>query len=156
MISLRPNLLFTALNILLILAMISACKKEKTDWERCTDCDAEQLVGAYAGSADYYRYTDSVNYVLTNSNEVYFNLSKGTSDLQIQTGVINLFSASFSGIYNNTYYISFASGSQNLNATIWKKEGELKITGQVKKMTLVQGKPQLSELFDFEVYKKQE
>lgn len=140
--------------ILLLPLLLLSCKKDEAGWQRCDSCSNELILGEYSGTATHYRYTDSVNFVKTVSNEVYLTIKEEGSALRLQTGVINLFSADLSGIYNNTYYLSFAGSNQQLNATIWVKDEQIRITGTVKKTALVNNQTVLRELFDFETIKQ--
>lgn len=143
-----PFILFLPLLLLL------SCKKEEAAWQRCEPCSSELIVGEYSGRATHFRYSDSVNFVQTISHEVYLTVEEEGSALRLQTGVVNLFYASLSGLFSNTYYLSFAGANQQLNATIWLKDGQVRITGTVKKTAVVNDQPELRELFDFEVVKQ--
>ncbi len=144
----------TAMLLTTLLLLVFSCKKEEPGWQRCDACSSDLILGDYSGTATHYRYTDTVNFVATNSNEVYLNITEEGSSLHLQTGVVNLFSANLTGVYENTYYLSFAGSNQQLNGTIWIKDAQVRITGTVKKTATVNGQSQLLELFDFEVFKQ--
>ena len=133
---------------LLMLVLISSCKKDEAEWEWCTDCQQEAILGEYSGLANYLRFTDVENFIQKNNQEVILKLSESGSGLLAFTSVVNLFSSSISGTYTDGYYLQFAGNSQTFTSTIWRKENQIKLVGTVKK-TDSQG--EVREVLDFEV-----
>lgn len=134
--------------IFLLLVVTSSCKKDKADWEWCTDCQQEAILGEYTGLANYLRFTDSVNFTQKNNQEVILKLNENGSGLLAFTSVINLFSSSISGTYTDGYYLQFAGNSQTFTSTIWRKENQIKLVGTVKK---TDSEGEVREVLDFEV-----
>lgn len=136
-----------------ILGLLGAasCKKEVQDnWQLCSQCPAELIVGNYAGKADHVKRLDTANYVTTRGKEAYMIISATSSGIAVQCGVLNLFGASFSGIYQNSYYLTMPGFSSSLNCRIWRDGEKVKIAGTAKKLD---ASGETAELLDFEVYK---
>ncbi|HMM11126.1 MAG TPA: hypothetical protein PKE03_03420 [Bacteroidales bacterium] len=94
---------------------------------------------------------DTLNYVTTRNKEAYLNIVKTSTGISLQCGVVNLFSASFSGSYQNSYFITLPGFGSSLNCRVWHDGEKVKIVGTAKKLD---ASGETSELLDFEVYKK--
>lgn len=137
---------------LLSLLTVPACKKEEKDnWQLCSNCPVELIVGTYSGKADHIKKIDSINYVTTQNKDAYLTITKASTGIALQCGVVNLFSASFSGPYQNSYFIALPGFSSSLNCRVWHDGENVKIAGTAKKLD---SSGDTSELLDFEVYKK--
>jgi hypothetical protein len=143
---------FFAPTVFIFFIVISAgCKKETKDsWQLCSNCPVELIAGNYKGKADHVKRLDTLNYITTRNNEAYMIISATSTGIAVQCGVINLFGASFSGSYQNSYYITLPGFSSNLNCRVWRDGDKVKIVGTAKKLD---GMGETSELLDFEVYK---
>ncbi len=138
--------------LLLTVLIATGCKKEEADnWQLCSNCPVELIVGEYTGKADHVKKLDSLNYVTTRNKDAYLTITKTSTGISLQCGVVNLFGASFSGPYQNSYYITMPGFSSSLNCRVWRDGEKVKIAGTVKKL---EGSGDTSELLDFEVYKK--
>lgn len=138
--------------LLISMLIAPACKKEEKDnWQLCSNCAVELIVGTYSGKADHVKKIDSINYVTTQNKDAYLTITKTSSGIALQCGVVNLFSASFSGPYQNSYFITLSGFSSSLNCRVWRDGENVKIAGTAKKLD---SSGDTSELLDFEVYKK--
>ena len=136
--------------VFLLVILAGSCKKDKAEWEWCTDCKQETILGDYSGLANYLRFTDVENFIQKNNQEVILKLSESGSGLLAFTSVVNLFSSSISGTYTDGYYLQFAGNSQTFTSTIWRKENQIKLVGTVKK---TDSEGEVREVLDFEVIK---
>lgn len=141
----------TAIFAIALIIITLSCKKEvENNWELCSNCPTELLVGTYAGKAEHVKRLDTLNYVTTKDQDAYLTISATSSGISVQCGVVNLFGATFSGSYQNSYFISMTGFSSSLNCRVWRDGDKVKIVGTAKKL-LSSG--ETSELLDFEVYK---
>lgn len=139
--------------LLVVVVMFAyACKKEAQDnWQLCSQCPVELITGTYAGKADHVKRLDTANYVTTRGKDAYMTISATSSGVAVQCGVINLFGATFSGSYQNSYHLTMPGFSSSLNCRIWRDGEKVKIAGTAKKLD---ASGETTELLDFEVYKK--
>lgn len=135
------------ITVAVLLSGMFSCKKE-APWEWCNDCSVENITGQYSGTGNIIKYTDSVHYTETKGKTVYLAIEASGSNIQLSTGVVNLFSVIVTGNYDNTYYIEIPGYRTRVSAKIWKRENDLKIIGTAKKFD---SDNKLTELFDFEV-----
>jgi hypothetical protein len=132
----------------LLVVVISSCKKDEADWEWCTDCQQETIIGNYEGTASYLFFFGSDRFDRRDNIDAILTLSANSSGLQEATRVINLFYSSISGIYDSGYYIQLAGNQQSFSAIIWRKENQIKLVGTVKK---TDSEGEIREVLDFEV-----
>lgn len=140
-----------SLVFLLIISSVS-CKKETVDWAWCIDCQLTEVLGEYTGTGNYIRFTDSIHFIQNSDLDVTLKLIESGSSLQTFTNVVNVFSSSISGVYDDGYYLQFAGNKQTFNATIWRKENQIKLVGTIKKMD---SEGETVELLDFEVFRQE-
>ena len=134
-----------------VLFSTSGCKPEKENWQWCNDCTSENIIGNYTGTATHYKYqNDTLEYIETKDQEAYLKISQEGNQLKVQVGVVNLFGVNISGLYNNTYYLTFTGSRTDFSATIYKNEGKIKLVGSAKKL---HSSGYTEELLDFEVFK---
>ncbi len=127
-----------------------SCKEETVDWAWCTDCQVTDVLGEYEGSGNHLRFTDSIHFIQKNNVDVTLKLSESGSSVLASTNVVNVFSSSISGVYDDDYYLQFSGNKQTFNATIWRKENQIKLVGTIKK---TDSEGETLELLDFEVFR---
>lgn len=136
----------------MLLVLISSCKKDEAEWEWCTDCQQEAILGEYTGLANYLRFTDVENFIQKNNQEVTLSLKETSTGLQSATSVINVFYSSLSGTYDSSYYLQLAGNQQSFSAIIWRKENQIKLVGTIKK---TDSEGEIREVLDFEVVREE-
>lgn len=145
---------FPFLGVMILASFLFApgCKKQDGDnWQLCGQCPVELIVGEYSGKADHIKRIDTLNYLTTRNKEAYLTIAQTSSGISLQCGVINLFNASFSGAYQNSYFITMPGLSSSFNSKVWRDGSRIKIVGTAKKLN---SSGETLELLDFEVYKK--
>jgi hypothetical protein len=115
------------LSVVLVMLMLSSCKKDKEGWEWCTDCTPEGIAGQYSGTGTYENYDNQQ--VLTGQTVNLTLKDEGNGNIRVEVGITNLFFMGMNGTYTGTYYITLGSNTQDLNLTLWKKGNQLKVTG---------------------------
>jgi hypothetical protein len=108
------------------------------------------VLGEYEGSGNHLRFTDSIHFIQKNNVDVTLKLSESGSSVLASTNVVNVFSSSISGVYDDDYYLQFSGNKQTFNATIWRKENQIKLVGTIKK---TDSEGETLELLDFEVFR---
>ncbi len=141
--------------VLLAIFMLGGCKKEEDQlWVWCNNCSLDQIVGNYEGKATYYDYVNDSTYTVEKEKDAWALLSEDNGLLEVNTGIVNLFSIRVTGSYNNQYYIEIPGPMRQFSAVIWRKGDALKIKGVAKKLRSVGGTTEADELIDFELFKK--
>lgn len=135
----------------LLLINLSCKKEEKNPWIWCSPCEIALLAGEYSGKATHYKYIDSLNYTETPNLDAYLNLGVSGSNVSVQCGIVNIYSASYFGHYQNTHYIEITGSFSRLSSIIWRRGEELKIVGTSRKFD---SSGNTIELIDFEVIRK--
>lgn len=128
-------------------------KKEGDGWENCTECTMASWVGEYAGSGDYSNYNNNTQ---LQNLEVSIIIEETADDyLTIYMSVPNTYSTTVSGDFSGSYIISFAGSGSSITATMFMKEGELKLTGNSKKFHYKVDSLIIDQVVTFETFKDQ-
>jgi len=115
------------LSLLLVMLVITSCKKDEEEWVWCTDCSLESIAGQYTGTGTYENYD---NEQLLTGQTVNLTLKdEGNGNIRVEVGITNLFFMGMNSTYTGTYYIALGSNTQDVNLTLWRKGNQLKITG---------------------------
>jgi len=115
------------LSLLLVMLVITSCKKDEEEWVWCTDCSLESIAGQYTGTGTYENYD---NEQLLTGQTVNLTLKdEGNGNIRVEVGITNLFFMGMNSTYAGTYYIALGSNTQDVNLTLWRKGNKLKITG---------------------------
>jgi hypothetical protein len=115
------------LSLLLVMLVITSCKKDEEEWVWCTDCSLESIAGQYTGTGTYENYD---NEQLLTGQTVNLTLKdEGNGNIRVEVGITNLFFMGMNSTYTGTYYIALGSNTQDVNLTLWRKGNKLKITG---------------------------
>lgn len=140
------------LGLLSLLMLSIGCKKEdKNPWEWCNPCQTDLIFGDYEGKATHYKYVDSLNFIETPNLNAYMSLGSSGNNVSVQCGVLNVFNASYFGLYQGTHYIEITGSFSRLSCVIWRKGDEIKIVGTSRKFD---SSGNTNELIDFEVFRK--
>jgi hypothetical protein len=140
--------------MLLLASGLAGCKKdEEPDWESCYSCTVSSWTGSFKGTGDVYDASAG-----TTQGGIGITLSFGETGDQYLTahvvvsGYLNL---TLSGTLYVHHSISFASSQSSLNATLYEKDGQLKLSGTVKSFTESgNGDPELDLSVSFEAIKE--
>lgn len=127
--------------------------KDKDDdgWVVCADCTIGSWTGTFAGTATYF---NGSNLISTEGVEMTIRFEEtGTDYLSAYIVAPNYYSATLSGELNTPYAISFAGSSASLTATLYQKEGSLRIAGSSKKFHYKVDSLVIDESITFEALK---
>ncbi len=116
--------------ILLLVATILSCKKDKEEWPWCTSCSMDDIEGHYEGFASYY---DVDQEQAEHNLPAYLQISRQSDNgIRVLTGLVDRFAVNLTGNYNNTYYISLGTNSQTFSGNILERDGQIRIQASVK------------------------
>ncbi len=134
----------------------SGCKKEKAttaDWQNCYSCTAGDWIGWYTGTADYYNaLTNTTHSGLTVSVRVE---ETATDYMSVYITVPNCYSASISGDFVSPYILSLGGTSSSIDAIMYKKDNQFRLTGNSKKFHHKVDSLVIEEVLNFETLKDQ-
>lgn len=134
--------------------VLVSCEKDEDDgnnWSSCEDCTIESWRGVYQGSANYY---DAIQSNSVDGLEATITINEtGTNYLTASIQVPGYYSASLSGELTSSYSISFAGSNSSFSATLFKKDGSLKLNGNSKKFQIKVGNVVVEEVVNFDVQK---
>lgn len=111
-----------------------ACDKnnENNDgWKNCTECTIESWIGSYTGKGDFINLNNNAE---VKDVDVSINIEQTATDyLTIYFQAPNIYSATVSGDFSSSDIVFFAGSSSSISATMFIKDGKLKLTGNSKK-----------------------
>lgn len=117
-----------------MLGILPACTDKENDdggWSVCSDCTIDSWIGTFEGTATFF---DGSNLSTEDGLEMTIRFEETGADyLTAYIITPNYYSTTLSGELNTGYSVSFAGSGASLSATLYKKEGMLKITGTSKK-----------------------
>lgn len=132
--------------LLLLFLVLFSCKKEEPDWEWCHDCAKEALIGTYTGKATNNSYQgEDLPWAKTENLDVTINISESNNNLFVSVSIPNVSNRNFTIDYTGSYYLNYLL---NFNATIWKRDDQIKLVGTVKNANEIM----VYQIIDFEVY----
>jgi len=121
------------LTLILLFSTIS-CNKSDDDndgWSSCLNCNLNSWVGTFSGTASYYNAENNTTKEgLGVTIEI---METGTDYLTISINIPNYYSSTISGELTSGYAISFAGSSSSVTGTLYKKDAQLKLTGNAKR-----------------------
>ncbi len=136
--------------------ILLACEKkdENSDgWKYCTECTIESWVGEYTGIGDYNNYNKNAT---TQDVDVSITIEQTATDyITVYFQAPSYYTTTVSGDLASPDIISFAGSSSSLSATMYIKDGELKLTGNTKKFHYKQDTLIVDQVVTFETIKKQ-
>ena len=142
--------------ILLLCFIFSGCEKNKEDsngWKNCTECTTESWTGEYSGKGDYSNFTTGAD---MKDADVSINIEETATDyITIYLHVPSLYTATVSGDLSSSYIVSFAGSSSSVTATMFIKDGELKLTGSARKFHYKVDSLIIDQVVTFETFKIQ-
>lgn len=127
------NKITILLFISLGLVILSACKKDESNesWNSCYSCSIDSWTGSWKGTASVFNAQTNNT---TDGFDVNVEISEtGTNYLTISITIPNQYSSTLSGELLTGYSISFASSNNSFDGTLFRKDGEFKISGNAKK-----------------------
>jgi hypothetical protein len=117
-----------------IIFIIPACEKNNENddgWKNCTECTIDSWIGEYTGKGDFNNLN---NNSIKKNVDVFITIEQTAIDyLTVYFQSPSNFSVTVSGDLASPDIISFAGSSSSFTATMFIKDGVLKLTGNAKK-----------------------
>lgn len=123
--------LYKIITLLIVVLLMSNCKKEEDNWTACIDCEFDSWVGTYEGNGVYYRDSDSSSVI--DVPTIITVEAYSEKDLKVVIDGDDLYSLS-KILYkpNNDYFIEVAGSSSSISLTLYKKDNSYKLSGTAK------------------------
>ncbi len=154
--SVRTNIHKVLFYLLSLSFIFIGCEKDKEDnsgWENCLECTTKSWVGEYSGKGDYSNFNNNTE---MKDADVFINIEETANDyLTIYLHVPSLYTATVSGDLSSSYIVSFAGSSSSVTATMFIKDGELKLTGSARKFHYKVDSLIIDQVVTFETFKIQ-
>lgn len=140
----------------------SSCKDDDDNngavW--CTDCAKADVIGNYMGSGEYKIFRVNGTTV-TEADSIYLIVTdEGTSEVSISIGQKNMYTNTFSGIYDGGYSLNFLktnfSNDIRMTSSIYKNNGKIQINGSVSEIEKTDTSYLAKKTLIFEVVKTTE